>query len=167
MGEARAFLAARRNAFPELDASAAAAAVEAGDFAAMATRVAERHGLKVEVVDDKLLHGALRFHDYHRRRVLIHEALDPAARAFQLALQLAIMEQGEAIERLLAEGRFSGDDARLLARRALQSYWAAALLMPFDAFARAARQLRYDIELLAARFGVSFEQAAHLSLIHI
>ncbi|MXO94114.1 ImmA/IrrE family metallo-endopeptidase [Erythrobacter arachoides] len=161
VSEARAFLAARRNAFPELDASAAATAQEAVDFGAMAGRIRDRHGLTVEVADDALLHGALRFHDYHRRRVLIHEALGPAARAFQLALQLAILEQGEAIEALLAEGRFSGDDARLLARRALQSYWAAALLMPFDAFARAARQTRYDIALLAARFTVSFEQAAH------
>ncbi|WP_420911628.1 helix-turn-helix domain-containing protein [Aurantiacibacter luteus] len=161
VAEARAFLAARRNSFPLLDASAAAVAADGADARSLSDRIAERHGLRVEIADEALMRGALRYHDYHRRRIMIHEGLEPASRAFQLALQLAVLEQSQPIEDLLAEGRFSGEDARLLARRALQSYWAAALLMPFDAFARAARQLRYDIALLAARFAVSFEQAAH------
>ena len=33
--------------------------------------------------------------------------------------------------------------------------------MPYETFRSAAEELRYDIELLASRFGASFEQAAH------
>jgi predicted transcriptional regulator len=72
-----------------------------------------------------------------------------------------MLEQEGAIAALLDEGRFESEDGRELVKQALQSYWAAALLMPYDRFAKAAEQLRYDIGALAARFMVSFEQAAH------
>lgn len=158
VAEARAFLAARGNCFPALDDSAAALADELPDLAAMQARIQERHGLEVRFADDGLLLGAMRWHDYHRRRILFSERLDHPGRRFQLALQLAILEQDGAIE---AELRVADADTRALLKRALQSYWAAALLMPYAAFARAAADVRYDVELLAARFGVSFEQAAH------
>lgn len=161
VAEARAFLAARGNCFSALDDSAAALADEMSDLAAMQARIAERHGLEVRFADDGLLLGALRWHDYHRRRVLLSEMLDHPGRRFQLALQLAILEQEPAIEAELAVARFENPDTRVLLRRALQSYWAAALLMPYARFIRAAGDLRYDVEVLAARFGVSFEQAAH------
>jgi predicted transcriptional regulator len=41
---------------------------------------------------------------------------------------------------------------------ALADYVAAAILMPYDAFHRAARELRHDIERLQRRFGVGVEQ---------
>lgn len=161
VAEARAFLAARRNCFPALDDSASEAARTLSTFEAMKEHIAERHGLDLRLADDGLLRGGTRWHDYHRRRVHISERLDPSGRRFQAALQIAIMEQGEAIDALLAEGRFSGEDTTRLTRRALQSYWAAAVLMPYRAFRNAAEDLRYDVEALAARFSVSFEQAAH------
>ncbi|WP_338240363.1 helix-turn-helix domain-containing protein [Aurantiacibacter hainanensis] len=161
VAEARAFLAARRNCFPTLDDSAGEAARTLGSFEAMRDHIAEKHGLDLRLADDGLLRGGMRWHDYHRRRVHISERLDHSGRRFQAALQLAIMDQGEAIDALLAEGRFSGEDTARLVRRALQSYWAAALLMPYRAFRTAAEDLRYDVEALAARFSVSFEQAAH------
>ncbi|MEL1249969.1 helix-turn-helix domain-containing protein [Aurantiacibacter gilvus] len=159
--EARAFLSARRNCFPPLDDSAAAAAKELDSFDAMQRHIADSFGLDVRLADDGLMRGGLRWHDYHRRRIHIAERLDHSGRRFQLALQIAILEQGEAIEGLVAEGRFAGEGSRSLVRRALQSYWAAALLMPYRAFRKAAEELRYDVEALAARFSVSFEQAAH------
>ena len=161
VAEARAFLAARRNCFPTLDDSAGELADELSGFEAMAARLAAKHGLEVRVEDDSLLMGALRWHDYHRRRIVLSEMLDGSGRRFQLALQLAVLEQGPEIERLSEEARSSSDDATTLIRRALQSYWAAALVMPYARFARAAIETKYDIEVLAARFMVSFEQAAH------
>ena len=41
-----------------------------------------------------------------------------------------------------------------LCRVALANYFAGALLMPYEPFLEAARAVRYDIELLAHRFGV-------------
>jgi len=161
VAEARAFLAARRNCFPTLDDSAAELADDLTGTEAIAGRLAEKHGLEVQIEDDGLLMGALRWHDYHRRRIVLNEMLDGSGRRFQLALQLAVLEQSAQIDRLAEEARNSGEDARTLIRRALQSYWAAALIMPYARFAKAATEARYDVEVLAARFAVSFEQAAH------
>lgn len=161
VSEARAFLAARRNCFPTLDDSASMAAQCLSTFEAMKQHILDEHGLDLRLSDDVLLHGGMRWHDYHRRRVHITERLDHSGRRFQAALQIAIMEQGAAIDALLSEGRFASEDSERLVRRALQSYWAAALLMPYRAFRKAAEELGYDIEALASRFAVSFEQAAH------
>ena len=161
VAEARAFLAARRNSFPELDDSAQDAAHMLPDLEAMTVYLADNHGLDLRLTDDGLLRGALRWHDYHRRRIYIAERLDPSGRRFQAALQIAILEQNDRIGELLSSGRFASEDSARLVRRALYSYWAAAVLMPYRSFARAAADLRYDVEALAARFSVSFEQAAH------
>ena len=40
-------------------------------------------------------------------------------------------------------------------------YFAAAVLMPYEAFLSEARLTKYDFDHLATRFGVSFEQACH------
>lgn len=161
IGEARAFLAARRNCFSELDDSAAALAGSLNSFETMRVYLAENHELDLRLSDDGLLRGALRWHDYHRRRVYVAERLDDGGRRFQAALQIAILEQGKVIADISSEGRVAGEDGKRLVQRALQSYWAAALLMPYRAFARAAADLRYDIEALCSRFSVSFQQAAH------
>lgn len=161
VAEARAFLAARKNCFPALDDSAAAMAREMADLPSLRHRLADKHGLEVRFADNKILQGALRWHDYHRRRIWLAESLDYPGRRFQLALQVAILEQEELIGAELAQGRFASPDTANLVRRALQSYWAAAQLMPYDRFARAAAESRYDIEALSVRFSVSFEQAAH------
>lgn len=161
VAEARNFLAARRNCFPELDDSAAALAPKLDSFAAMGDHLLARHQLDLRLTDDGLLRGASRWHDYHRRRIYISERIDQAGRRFQAALQIAILEQEEPIAQIVGESRIMSEDGKRLVRRALQSYWAAALLMPYRKFARAAAEMRYDVEALCSRFAVSFEQAVH------
>ena len=161
VAEARAFLAARRNCFPALDDSAAMLAGRLDTVPALEARLAERHQLSVSYGDKPLLGGTLRWHDYHRRRIVLSETLDYTGRRFQLALQLAIVEQEQAVTEELEDGRLGAGDTRMLVRRALENYWAAALLMPYARFAASAGELGYDVEALARRFGVSFEQAAH------
>ena len=159
--EARNFLAARRNCFPALDDSAARLAEEVSGLDAMIERLKARHRLSVRFVDPEIMLGALRWHDVHREQVFISQLLEHSSRKFQLALQLALLEADQEVESALSEGRFESDNSRRLARRALVTYWAAALLMPYRAFARAARKSRHDIEALAREFGASFEQVAH------
>ncbi len=165
VGEARAFLAARRNCFPLLDEAAEAAAREMGkgapDLAALVDRLDKRHGRKVRFIDPAVMLGALRWHDRHREQVLISDRLNGSGRRYQLALQLALLEARPAISAQLSEGRFTGDNAQRMARRALANYWAAAVLMPYRAFLRAAREHLHDIEVLSRLFGCSFEQIAH------
>lgn len=161
VAEARNFLAARRNCFPALDDSAALAAQDLPTVSSMIARITERHALDVSFAPPEVLMGATRWYDYHRRRVLISRRLDHKARRFQLALQIAVLERGEEIESAISEGAFDTDNGRVLARRALESYWAAALLMPYRPFLDAAKRLRYDMDALTYEFQVSFEQVAH------
>jgi predicted transcriptional regulator len=55
----------------------------------------------------------------------------------------------------------SSAEAQMLIRVGLFNYVAGAILMPYAPFLAAAQALRHDVEALAARFGVSFEQACH------
>lgn len=170
VGEARAFLAARRNCFPALDDHAAEVAQAlAGDRPreesvwtdALVARLTRKHGQKVRFTDPELILGSLRWHDRHREQVLVSNRLDHPGRRFQLALQIGLLEAREVIAAQLVDGRFSGENPRRLASRALTGYWAAALLMPYRPFLRAARQTRHDLEALSRRFAASFEQVAH------
>jgi hypothetical protein len=159
--EVRNFLAAQRNCFPTLERHAAAAAEQGTDFVALCERLKTRHGLHVRLEEGEVILGALRWHDPHHDQVFVSQHLDPASRRFQLAVQLGLLEAGEAIDRVLTEARFNSENALRLARRALVYYWAAAVLMPYRAFARSARKKRHDLEALANEFGTSFEQVAH------
>jgi predicted transcriptional regulator len=62
---------------------------------------------------------------------------------------------------VLHDGSFITEAGERLTRRALASYAAAAMLMPYSAFAKAAETRRYDVEALGRQFGASFEQTAH------
>lgn len=161
VSEVRNFLAARRNCFPLLDDSATRAAETSRGIEALVQRFEQRHGLRVVFADPDVIMGSLRWHDTHRQQLFVSKRLDEGSRKFQLASQLALLEARSEIDQLVGEGNFSSDNGRRLARRALAGYWAAALVMPYRPFLRAARQCRYDIELLSRDFGVGFEHVAH------
>src|SRR5207245_10357632 len=55
----------------------------------------------------------------------------------------------------------SSTEAASQLKRALVSYFAAALIMPYDAFRTAAADLRHDVARLVTRFDASFEQVCH------
>jgi predicted transcriptional regulator len=105
--------------------------------------------------------GSVRRLDLHRKQLLLEDSLDTASLNFQLAQQLVYLEMENEIGTALEDGQFTTKSAELLARRALAGYAAAALIMPYAAFARAAETRRYDLEALARQFGASFEQTAH------
>jgi hypothetical protein len=87
--------------------------------------------------------------------------LPPRSRRFQLAHQVGLITQSEILDRLIRDESLTTQESRSLARVALANYFAAALLMPYQPFLDAAKAERYDIELLAHRFGASFEQVCH------
>jgi len=99
--------------------------------------------------------------------LLINDRLDAASRAYQLAIHIAYTAMRSEIGEEVRGADLSSDTAQVLLRRALAGYGAAALLMPYDRFAQAVEQRRYDIEALARQFGTSFEQTAHrLTTLH-
>ena len=155
-----------RNHFADLDAAAEALADElrlsAGDIgAAMAERLRQRHQLSLRILPTEVMPEHLRRLDLHARQLQLSEMLDPASRNFHIAVQLASLEQRDAI-RLLAEGAgFADRAAERLFQRHLTAYFAAALIMPYDRFVRACEATGYDLPVLQRRFGVGFEQLAH------
>jgi len=161
VAESRRFLAARRNSFPGLDDAAERLAQAVAANEGLAGHLKARHGLRVRRLPPDVMTGATRRLDRHRREVLLDDTLDGASQSFQLALQTAYLELEIEIGEVLAEGAFETEGGQRLTRRALASYAAAALLMPYTAFARAAEARRYDVEALGRQFGASFEQTAH------
>src|SRR5262249_22002612 len=107
------------------------------------------------------MEGALRRYDPGARLLTLSEALPRESRGFHMAFQLALLEARDPVEAVLAAAEPSSTEAAMLIRVGLLNYVAGALLMPYVAFLDAARVLRHDVEALAARFGVSFEQACH------
>jgi hypothetical protein len=78
-----------------------------------------------------------------------------------MAFQLALLECREAIEPMVEAAAPSSRDAAALLRIGLFNYIAGAILMPYERFLSVAQECRYDVDGLAARFGVSYEQACH------
>jgi predicted transcriptional regulator len=107
------------------------------------------------------LEGALRRYDPATRGLALSETLPRESRGFHMAFQLALLEARDAVESVLSEAEPSTQEAAMLMRIGLLNYIAGALIMPYTAFHAAAGELRYDMEALAARFGVSYEQACH------
>jgi predicted transcriptional regulator/transcriptional regulator with XRE-family HTH domain len=161
VAESRRFLAARRNCFPSLDDAAERLAQAVTVHDSVVGYLKARHDLRVRRLPSSVMVGSTRRLDRHRREILLDDALDSASQAFQLALQLAYLEMGGEIDSVLHDGSFATESGERLTRRALASYAAAAMLMPYSAFARAVEARRYDVEALARQFGASFEQTAH------
>jgi len=161
--EARDFFHDHANHFPALESVAERMVGElraspAEMNHAIAERLRRTHGVTVSV---GALDGSLRRYDPALRRLDLSESLPRESRGFQMAFQLMLLEARDAVEAVAAPAEPSTGEAAALIRLGLLNYAAAALLMPYAAFLAAARELRHEVEALAARFGVSFEQAAH------
>ena len=161
VAESRRFLEARRNSFPNLDDAAERLAQRAAEHDSLSGYLRVRHDLRVRRVPSDYMVGSIRRLDRHRKEILLDDGLDNASQTFQLALQLAYLELRPDIETVMAGAVFASESGERLTRRALASYAAAAVLMPYGAFARAVEARRYDLEALARQFGASFEQIAH------
>jgi XRE family transcriptional regulator, fatty acid utilization regulator len=158
----------RRNHFPELDAlgETLAAELEAeapGEpFESRArARLKGRHDLTVRTVPAEVMVEWTRRFDPHRKRLLLTETLGPSSRAFAVAYQLALTEHGPELEAMVAAAAPPDEGAGRLLKTALTNALAAAMLMPYGAFHALAEATGYDLGRLQARFGVSYEQAAH------
>jgi len=166
LDEVRDFFHDHANHFPELEAVAedlwADSGLEIGDlYRGLGDHLARVHGVRVRLMPVEVMGEAIRRFDRHNRRILLSEMLPPDGRNFQLACQIAFMQHGELIDRMIEREEFGSDEARSLARVGLTNYFAGAVMMPYDRFLDAARTVRYDIEILEHRFDASFEQVCH------
>ncbi len=155
-----------RNHFGDLDAAAETLADElrmgSGDlYGAIAERLRVTHQLSIRILPVDVMPVALRRLDLHARQLQLSELLDPASRTFAAAFQLGQIEAIGEIDSLVKGGSFTERASERLYRRHLNSYFAAALMMPYRRFVRACEATGYDVELLQRRFGAGFEQVAH------
>ncbi len=155
-----------RNHFADLDHAAEELADEMrlsrGEIgSALAERLRDRHQFTVRILPREVMPDMRRRLDLHARQVQLSESLRHESRTFQLATQIAQLEFREPIAAVAAGAGFDDPEAGALFERHLQSYFAAALVMPYGRFLRACEATGYDFEILQRRFGVSFEQLAH------
>ena len=154
------------NFFEELEEGAGRIREDAGLegedlYHGLARYLQEQHGVTVKIEKVGAMRRAVRRFDPLRRELSLSEVLRRGSRNFQLAYQVSLMTQRDVLERLSADVQLTTADSRTLARVTLANYCAAAVLMPYEPFLRAAREERYDLELLGHRFRTSFEQVCH------
>lgn len=160
VAEAQRWLAGWRNYVDPIDrrAEELAAAIEADGGA---TAYLAKQGVRVRFLPPDVLVDAVRRFDRHNQQLLIADTLPPTTRAFQIAVHIAYTAMRADIAKLVRGEPFTDRTAETLVRRALASYGAAALLMPYGRFLRTVEARRYDVEAIAGVFGASFEQVAH------
>ena len=127
---------------------------------ALKTWLHQEHGIAVRVLPVSVMPNWRRRYDRHSHRLFLSERLSAADQLRELAIEASLIRMRAAIAAEIDALRLSSDEARRLARFELARYAAHALMMPYAAFLAAAERQRYDIDVLAARFRVSFEQAA-------
>lgn len=160
----RDFFHYNNNYIDELDLAAERLAGQVFDArgrenATLEAYLQSRHGVRVREMPEE--DERVRLFDTRSRILSLGAALDPATRAFQLAYQLARLEHGALIDARAEDPTLRTPEARSVARVALTNYFAAALLMPYGAFAAEARRTRHDLTRLTHLFGVSCEQVCH------
>jgi predicted transcriptional regulator/DNA-binding XRE family transcriptional regulator len=163
----RAILHEARNHFPDLEDAAENFAAEMALvghdlFFALGEHLHARHQIRVRILPLEVMGDRLRWYDHHRRQLMISEAVERPGRIFQAAYQLGLSQFNDLLNGISARLEPGGDDlTRRLLRVTLANYFAGAVMMPYGRFQDTAEMAGYDVEILAARFGASFEQVAH------
>jgi predicted transcriptional regulator/DNA-binding XRE family transcriptional regulator len=162
--EVRDWVQTNRNYFDDLDRAAESLSVSeklSGENKEqrLVAYLGARHGFAV--APGALGDGMIWRLDREARTLHVSEGAATESRVFWIAHVIGLLEQDEAISRLVRQARLSNPEAEALARVGLANYFAGALLMPYTAFLSAARSNRYDIERLQTAFGTSFEQVSH------
>jgi hypothetical protein len=161
------FIQRHTNHFPSLEEAAEAvwreARLDAEDvYGGLVRYLQTHHGVTVKLVRVSDERRAMRRFDPERKVLSISEVLPPRSRRFQVTHQLALLTASKELDGALTDApELTSKEAHALGRVALANYFAAAMLMPYELFLEAARAERYDVELLAHRFGASFEQVCH------
>jgi len=127
-------------------------------FASLKTRLAEDHSIRVIIRPMEEMDDTLRAYDADARVVNLSQVLDTPNRVFQLVHVLALIEYGEVLEEIMATSGITMPSAQSRLKVELANYFAAAYLMPYAPFLKAAERARYDIDRIAAAFTVAFEQ---------
>jgi predicted transcriptional regulator/transcriptional regulator with XRE-family HTH domain len=157
------FISDHANHFPrlELAAEATAARLQSGQTSleALRTYCEETLGIAVRFVPASAVTPAGERLD--GETFFVSDELAHASVRFRLARLIGVKQHGALIGEIAARAALSAPDANPRLIKALASYFAGALLMPYEPFRKAADELRFDIVRIGHRFGTSFEQVCH------
>lgn len=166
----RDFFYARENHIGALDAAAEKLASELSGVGAaiepeLRERLSSRHRIATVLSDTANDAGGSaiprRRFDAVTRTLTLPSRMSTGQRAFQLASQLAFIEQAEVLDSLVAEAPELDAASRPLARVGLAQYFAGAVVLPYSDFLRRARAMLFDVELLSQHYGLGFETICH------
>ncbi len=159
------FVSDRANYFPAIEAAAEAMNAALGaarpSLETLTAHAASRHGVSVQgIPEGEVLPTGERF-ESAPGRLLFADRLPRQSVRFRLARFLGGVEHGALLDRLATSAGLTSPEATERLKRALASYLAGAMLMPYEAFLQSAAAFRHDIMRLSARFDCSFEQVCH------
>ena len=161
----RDYIQAQRNHFPFIEEAAEtlAGALQDGAslFEPLRRRLREGFGIDTRVVPPELLDHSSQAYDIHRKRLMLSALLRPESRTFGTAYQLALVEFGPMLRRMVETSGAADVATRRLLHMSLANYAAGAIMMPYAPFLEAAEKRRYDVDRLCAEFGASVEQVSH------
>lgn len=162
--EVRDFFHFVDNYIHEIDLKAESLAEEMGigdrdTHAALSAWLETTHGVRIARGDGS--NDLIRSFDSTSRILTLNPYLSASTRDFQLAIQIAQLSAGPAIDAIARNAAFRTQEAYEICRIGLHNYFAGALILPYRRFMLAARELRHDLDLLSLRFGASLEQVCH------
>jgi predicted transcriptional regulator/transcriptional regulator with XRE-family HTH domain len=163
--EVRDYFYERQNYLHELDTAAEDLTIRMRMHRAELTReLADRltrvHGVHIKRRTD-LGGNVLHRYDPDSKTLDISDHLSSGQTVFKMAAELAYLEFGQLIDRLVDEGNFTSGESTVLARLGLANYFAAATVLPYQQFHEVVDNFRYDVERLSAFYSVSYETIAH------
>ncbi|MCC9624467.1 short-chain fatty acyl-CoA regulator family protein [Thalassospira sp. MA62] len=120
-----------------------------------------RHKIRIDRPPSEEISNSGYRWDSDHKTLLISRALPITSARFQAARTICRLEARDVIDAILDGTQIGSAPGRARAAEALISYWAAALLFPYEPFLEDARSLRHDIELLQQRYAASWEQICH------
>ncbi|MCB0948533.1 MAG: acetate metabolism transcriptional regulator RamB [Mycobacterium sp.] len=163
--EVRDYFYQRQNYLHELDTAAeeltAGMRIQRGDLVGdLADRLRIVHGVRIIRRID-LGKGVLHRYDLESKTLEISAHLSSGQTVFRMAAELAYLECGDLIDKLVDDGHFTSVESQRLARLGLANYFAAAAVLPYGNFHDVAEKFRYDVERLSAYYSISYETICH------
>lgn len=130
-------------------------------YGALKARLTDHLGVKVKRARVEELGSFLRDYDPDKKILSLSDGLDHNNQIFQLAHMIALIEFPDMLSKQLPTHLIGNTRATQRCRVELANYFAAAIMMPYSSFYKEAVDMNYDIDQLAARFTVSYEQVCH------
>ncbi len=164
--EVRDYFHDSNNYFPELENAAETlwsdAQLTLDDlYFGLRDHLKSAHDIAVRIMPVDVLPNTTWRLDRHSRRLFISEIVKVTSRTYQLALHAGLLGYKNLLDEMVLSTGLKGDEAKQLCRLGLANYFAGAVIMPYEKFQTAAKELRYDIDLLCQRFSSSYEQTSH------